>query len=234
MNFPDFAARLAGTRRRVTAAAKRSGRDPAGITIIAVTKGHDFSAMTTALEHGLDELGENRVQDALPRLERLEGGPAKVHLIGRLQTNKVNKVVGRFASIMAVDRLDLVDRLERRATELCIIQPVWIQVNTSGEEQKGGCSPDDAAALVQAVGSARSLDLRGLMTMGRAGAHEPALRRGFVLLRDLRDRLCPGASLSMGMSGDFEVAVEEGATHLRLGTTLFGPRPPGPGTGPSG
>ena len=107
MSFPDFAARLAETRDRVSAAALRSGRDPAGITIIAVTKGHDFSAMTTALDHGLTELGENRVQDALPKLDRLADRPAAVHLIGQLQTNKVNKVVGRFASIMAVDRPEL-------------------------------------------------------------------------------------------------------------------------------
>ena len=228
MSFPDFAVRLAETRDQVTAAARRSDRDPDEITIIAVTKGHDFSAMTTALAHGLTDLGENRVQDALPKLDRLADRPAAVHLIGQLQTNKVNKVVGRFASIMAVDRLDLVDRLERRASELGLVQAVWIQVNSSGEEQKGGCSPDDTAALVETVEKAGSLKLRGLMTMGRAGADEPALRRGFMVLRELRDRYCPGGSLSMGMSGDFEIAVEEGATHLRLGTTLFGPRPPRP------
>ena len=228
MNFPDFAARLAETRDRVTTAARRCGRDPAAITIIAVTKGHEFSAMTTALDHGLTELGENRVQDALPKLDRLEDGAAAVHLIGQLQTNKVNKVVGRVAAIKAVERRALVGRLERRASELGIVQPVWIQVNTSGEEQKGGCSPDEAAVLCRTVENARSLELRGLMTMGRAGADEPALRRGFAVLRELRDRLCPGGSLSMGMSGDFEIAVEEGATHLRLGTTLFGPRPPRP------
>jgi pyridoxal phosphate enzyme (YggS family) len=234
LSFPDFAARLAETRDRVSAAALRSGRDPAGITIIAVTKGHDFSAMTTALDHGLTELGENRVQDALPKLDRLADRPAAVHLIGQLQTNKVNKVVGRFASIMAVDRADLLDRLGRRATELATVQPVWIQVNTSGEEQKGGCSPDDTVALIEAVENTASLDLRGLMTMGRAGADEPALRRGFAVLREIRDRNCPGGSLSMGMSGDFEIAVEEGASHLRLGTTLFGPRPSRPGPDPSG
>jgi pyridoxal phosphate enzyme (YggS family) len=228
LSFPDFAVRLAETRDQVTAAARRSDRDPDEITIIAVTKGHDFSAMTTALAHGLTDLGENRVQDALPKLDRLADRPAAVHLIGQLQTNKVNKVVGRFASIMAVDRLDLVDRLERRASELGLVQAVWIQVNSSGEEQKGGCSPDDTAALVETVEKAGSLELRGLMTMGRAGADEPALRRGFMVLRELRDRLCPGGSLSMGMSGDFEIAVEEGATHLRLGTTLFGPRRPRP------
>ena len=232
MSFPDFATRLAGTRDRVSAAALRCGRDPAGITIIAVTKGHDFCAMTTALEHGLIELGENRVQDALPKLDLLGERSAAVHLIGRLQTNKVNKVVGRFASIMAVDRPELVDRLVRRAAELEIIQPVWIQVNTSGESQKGGCEPDDTATLIESVERAGSLDLCGLMTMGRAGADEAALRRGFEILRELRDRLCAGASLSMGMSGDFEVAVEEGATHLRLGTTLFGPRPARHGSGP--
>ena len=107
MSFPDLAVRLAETRDRVAEAARRAGRDPAGITIIAVTKGHDFSAMTAALDSDLIELGENRVQDALPKLDLLSGTPALVHLIGQLQTNKVNKVVGRFASIMAVDRTEL-------------------------------------------------------------------------------------------------------------------------------
>jgi uncharacterized pyridoxal phosphate-containing UPF0001 family protein len=137
----------------------------------------------------------------------------------------VNKVVGRFASIMSVDRKDLLDRIVRRAAEIGQVQPVFVQVNTSGEEQKAGCAPDDARKLVEAAAQAGSVELLGLMTMGRAGAAEPELRGSFARLRALRDELLPGGGLSMGMSGDFEIAIEEGATCVRLGTTLFGPRP---------
>ena len=226
MAFEDFAERLGATRQSVAAAARRAGRDPADVTIVAVTKGHIFDAMTTAVANGLLDLGENRVQEALPKLDRLGETPARVHLIGQLQANKVNKVVGCFASIMGVDRSDLLSRIVRRAEQAGCVQPVWIQVNTSGEAQKAGCAPEETGALVDAAAEAASVELLGLMTMGRAGAPESELRRSFGALRDLRDRYLPGAALSMGMSGDYEVAVEEGATHLRLGTTLFGARPP--------
>ena len=228
MSFDDFAERLADTRERVARAAGRAGRDADDVALIAVTKGHDFAAMTTALAHGVLDLGENRVQEALPKLDQLDESAARVHLIGQLQTNKVNKVVGRFASIMGVDRDDLLSRIAKRAKEIDVVQPVWIQVNTSGEGQKAGCSPESTAALVGAAEREPGLELRGLMTMGRADAPETELRTGFSKLRELRDLLCPGGALSMGMSGDFEIAVEEGSTHLRVGTVLFGPRPPRP------
>lgn len=226
MDFPELARHLERARQRIAAAAGRAGRDPDSITLIAVTKGHPVSAMLEALDQGVMDLGENRIQDALPKLEQLEGTPARVHLIGQLQTNKVNKAVGRFASILSVDRMDLLTKIARRAAELELVQPVWVQVNTSGEARKAGCAPPEAAELVDAAGAADSLELRGLMTMAALGAEEAGLRRGFAGLRALRDRLCPGLGLSMGMSGDFEVAVEEGATCVRLGTTLFGPRAP--------
>lgn len=225
MAFEDFEARLAGVRQRIEEAATRAGRAPGDVTLVAVTKGHDFGAMTTALDHGLLDLGENRVQEALPKLERLGDRPARVHLIGQLQTNKVNKAVGRFASIMSVDRGDLLARIQRRAEETGSVQAVWIQVNTSGEEQKAGCDPEHAPALIESAAEDPAVELLGLMTMGRFDADEPELRRGFEALRRIRDRRCPGTGLSMGMSGDFEIAIEEGATHVRIGTTLFGPRP---------
>jgi pyridoxal phosphate enzyme (YggS family) len=226
--FEDFAERLADTRRRIVEAASRSGRNPGEVTLVAVTKGHAYAAMTTALEHGVIDLGENRVQEAVPKLDQLGTRPARVHLIGQLQTNKVNKVVGRFASIMSVDRAELLERIIRRAGDIGQVQPVFIQANTSGEGQKAGCSPDEARTLVEVASASPEIDLLGLMTMGRAGAGEAELRAGFAHLRGLRDELIPGGALSMGMSGDFEVAIEEGATHVRLGTTLFGPRPPRP------
>ena len=225
MDFPDLAGRLADARERIGAAAHRAGRDPGGVTIVAVTKTHPVTAMLEALDQGLVDLGESRVQEALPKLDRVAGTVARVHLIGQLQTNKVNKAVGRFASIMSVDRPELLEKIARRADDLEVVQPVWIQVNTSGEEQKAGCAPGAADELVAEAASSDRLELRGLMTMGALEASESDLRRGFAELRGLRDRLCPGSGLSMGMSGDFELAVEEGATCVRLGTTLFGPRP---------
>lgn len=226
MSFPDFAGRLAQARERIAAAAQRAGRRADEVTLIAVTKGHDISALRTALDHGLTELGENRVQEALPKLDALDAPAAHVHLIGQLQTNKVNKVVGRFASVMGVDRMELLERLTARAQQLQVTQPVWIQVNCSGEDQKGGASPDLAPGLIGSVTG--PLRLEGLMTLGRAAATGPELRASFALLRELRDRHCPNKALSMGMSGDFEVAIEEGSTHVRLGTTLFGERTAGP------
>lgn len=226
--FDDFAERLAVVRDRIAAAARRVGRDPAEVTLVAVTKGHPVDAMLVARAHGVTDLGESRVQDALPKLVSLDPG-ARVHFIGALQTNKVNKVVGHFASIMTVDREELLERIARRATELGVVQPVWIQVNASGEPQKGGCTEDQTAALWQRAHDEPALLAVGLMTMARYEAEEPELRRTFTTLRELA-RILPVAKgrthveLSMGMSDDFEVAVEEGATYVRVGTSLFGAR----------
>lgn len=225
--FDAFPRKLALVRERIEAACDRSGRDVGDVTLIAVTKGHDFAAMQTAVDHGVLDLGENRVQDALPKLERVDPS-ARVHLIGQLQTNKVNKVVGRFASIMGVDRVELLDRIARRAEDLDVVQPIWIQVNVSAEEQKGGCAPEEAAELRDRALERSGLDVIGCMTMARADAAEAELRGGFSKLRQLcggwRSRGGRPFALSMGMSGDFEIAIEEGATHVRLGTVLFGPR----------
>lgn len=226
--FDDFAARLAEVRARIVAAARRVDRDPADVTLVAVTKGHPVTAMQVACAHGITRLGESRIQDALPKLERL-AADAQVHLIGRLQTNKVNKAVGRFASIMTVDREDLLDRIARRAAELGRVQAVWIQVNASDEAQKGGCAPEATAELWERAAAAPGLDPWGLMTMARYGAPEPELRATFARVRELASSLAPTpgrprVELSMGMSDDFEVAVEEGATWIRVGSALFGAR----------
>ena len=226
--FEDFGTNLERVRARIADACARSGRSPDEVTLVAVTKGHPFEAMQVAREHGLVDLGENRVQDALPKLERIDAD-ARVHLIGSLQKNKVNKAVGAFASIMSVDRDDLLARIARRAETVDVVQPVWIQVNASDEEQKGGCAPEHTHELwAAALGNERTPPL-GLMTMARFGADEPELRATFGRLRtlatDLHDPHGRPARLSMGMTEDFEIAVEEGATHLRLGTVLFGPRP---------
>ena len=226
--FEDFADRLRSIREQIAAAAQRSGRDPDAVTLVAVTKGHPLQALLTAHAHGVLDVGENRVQEALPKLAELDV-PVRIHLIGSLQTNKVNKAVGRFASIMTVDREDLLDRIARRAGELSVVQSVWVQVNASDEAQKGGCDPGATERLWRLMLESSNLEAVGLMTMARYGAGEPELRRTFARLRELAETLEPGkgrprVELSMGMSDDYVIAVEEGATWVRVGTSLFGPR----------
>ena len=226
--FEDFGTNLERVRARIADACARSGRAADEVTLVAVTKGHPFEAMQVAREHGLTDLGENRVQDARPKLERIDAD-ARVHLIGSLQKNKVNKAVGAFASIMSVDRDDLLERIDRRAGAIGVVQPIWFQVNASDEEQKGGCAPEQTHDLWSAALESGRTPPLGLMTMARFGADESELRSTFARLRELaaglQDSAGRPAGLSMGMTEDFEIAVEEGATHVRLGTVLFGPRP---------
>ncbi|TMD89805.1 MAG: YggS family pyridoxal phosphate-dependent enzyme [Chloroflexi bacterium] len=204
---------------RVRERIARAGRNPDEVAIVAVTKGFDISVCHDAMAAGLHVLGENRVQEALGKMDQLPD--AEWHLIGHLQTNKVRQAAGRFALIQSVDSTRLADAIARIAPS----QQVLVEVNVSREPQKSGADPDRALELITAV--AGMLDLRGLMAMGpSAGDPTPA----FVLVRELRNeaeqRL--GKSLpvlSMGMSGDFEAAVAAGSTMLRLGQALFGPRP---------
>jgi pyridoxal phosphate enzyme (YggS family) len=206
---------LAKVRERIA----RTGRDPDQITIVAVTKGFDISVCREAVAAGLNVLGENRVHEALTKMEELPD--AEWHLIGHLQTNKARVAAGRFALIQSVDSIRLAEALAKIAPA----QAVLIEVNVAREAQKSGTDPDHALEVIEAV--SRTLDLRGLMAMGPShGVPTPA----FLELRKLREeaeqRL--GKSLpilSMGMSGDFEAALAAGSTMLRLGQVLFGPRP---------
>jgi len=189
------------------------------VAIVAVTKGFGPEACREALQAGLTLLGENRVQEALAKMDVVDG--ARWHLIGHLQSNKVKHAAGRFALIQSVDTVKLAEQIARTHPE----QQVLVEVNVSREHQKSGTPPDQALDLVTAV--ARLLDLRGLMAMGPTeGDPTPA----FAELKRLRDeaeqRLGKGLPiLSMGMSGDFELALAAGSTMLRLGQVLFGPRP---------
>ncbi len=206
---------LANVRERIA----RTGRDLDEITIVAVTKGFDVSVCREAVAAGLNVLGENRVHEALTKMDELPD--AEWHLIGHLQTNKARVAAGRFALIQSVDSIRLAEALAK----IVPAQAVLVEVNVAREAQKSGANPDDALDVIEAV--ARTLDLRGLMAMGPShGDPTPA----FVELGKLRDeaeqRL--GKSLpilSMGMSGDFEAALAAGSTMLRLGQVLFGPRP---------
>jgi pyridoxal phosphate enzyme (YggS family) len=211
----DVATRLAAIRERIA----RAGRDPREVTIVAVTKGLDVSACQSALDAGLTALGENRVKEALEKMEAVQG--AEWHLIGHLQTNKARLAAGRFALIQSLDSIHLAEALQRIAP----LQPVLVEVNVAREAQKSGAEPAEALDLIAAA--ARMLDVRGLMAMGPTqGDPSPAFRE-LARLRDEAQQRTGKALpvLSMGMSGDFEAALAAGSTMLRLGQALFGPRP---------
>ena len=235
--LPD---RLEHVQARIRQACLRSRRDPASVRLIAATKGIAADIIRQAVELGITDLGENRVQEALAkqaavgRRPKAEGRVVRWHLIGHLQSNKVKLAVQLFDVIHSVDSLPLVAALERAMGERPQAQPaldVLIQVNTSGEPTKSGYRPDQAIELVDAVRHATHLRLAGLMTMAPLASDAEATRPCFRQLRELRDAvtlafgLQPSAlGLSMGMSQDFEVAIEEGADVLRIGTAIFGQR----------
>jgi len=229
MNFGALPERLAAVQAEV---ARRQGasRWTHPVTIVAVTKGFGLDAVRAALDVGLTELGENRVQEALPKIDDPVGRRAGWHLIGHLQRNKAKLVPGRFALVQSVDSLALAEELERRAAALGVAQRVLLQVNVAGEAQKSGCAPDEAPALARAVARLPRLELEGLMTLAPLTDDVDVQRRSFGGLRRLRDALQEDGlwlpTLSMGMSADYATAVEEGTTMIRLGTALFGPRQP--------
>jgi hypothetical protein len=197
------------------------------VTIVAVTKTHGPDAVLAAAAAGLTAVGENRVQEALSKLDALPDLAIDWHLIGTLQRNKARLVVGRFALIHSIDREDLAGELNRRAPPGST-QAVLVQVNCSAEPQKGGVEPDELPALLDAIAKLEQLSVRGLMTMAEFTEDPAVQRKAFRLLRTLRDEAVGRGhtlpELSMGMSGDYTVAVQEGATIVRLGTLLFGER----------
>jgi hypothetical protein len=199
------------------------------VRIVAVTKTHGPEAVRAAYAAGLLDIGENRVQEALAKQDQLRDLPVRWHLIGTLQRNKVRHAVGRFALIHSVDRSELAEELARRVAPGSR-QPVLVEVNCSGESQKGGVEPAGLPALLERIRGMPALELRGLMTLASLTADVAAQRAAFGRLRTERDRMAaagyPLPELSMGMSGDYPIAVEEGATMVRLGTLLFGERTP--------
>jgi hypothetical protein len=227
MDVPVLSDRLGRIRDRI------AGRQAAGgwahpVHIVAVTKTHGAEMVRAAYAAGLSAIGENRVQEALAKQDACADLPVAWHLIGTLQRNKARHVVGRFALIHSVDRLELGRALDRHRED-GPAQPVLAQVNCSAEPQKGGVEPDGLPRLLDALRELPGLTVRGLMTMAAIDASERDLRRSFGLLRTLREAGRTAGhelpELSMGMSDDYEIAVEEGATMVRLGTALFGARP---------
>jgi hypothetical protein len=214
---------LARVRERLARAAERSGRSAAEITVVAVTKGHPAATVRALYALGLRDFGENRVQEALPKLE-LQLPGARWHLIGHLQENKINKVLGRVHMIQSVDSLELAQAIDQRAGRDGRRIPVLLEVKTSPEPTKHGFELEATEDAYRSVAGLPGLELCGLMTMGPFGASERELRGCFGSLRRLQERLreCAAspAILSMGMSDDFEVAVEEGSTLVRIGRAI--------------
>jgi len=222
----SLGARLQAVRETIARSAERGGRDPSDIVLVTVTKGFPVARIREALAAGLRILGENRVQEALPKIDEI--GPANIdwHLIGHLQTNKVKFIEDRFRMVQSLDSTGLAEALERR-----IRSPldVLIEVNVAQEPQKTGVSVADLPVVAAAVNASEHLRLRGLMTVAPMVEDPQTIRPVFRQLRALRDTMSQQLGvalpvLSMGMTDDYAVAVEEGATMLRLGRALFGPR----------
>jgi hypothetical protein len=228
---PGIAANLDEVRRQMAAAAARAGRDPASIRLVAVCKTFPTALVREAAAAGQIDFGENRVQEGLDKIETLADLPLQWHLIGHLQSNKARRAAAAFPWIHSVDRLDLVARLDRAADESGVVPNVLIQVDLAGEATKHGADAAAVGDLVRAAAEARALRLRGLMLLPPFSDDPEDSRPWFTRLRDLRDELVAGgaaaghlAELSMGMSHDFAVAIEEGATIVRVGTAIFGRR----------
>ncbi|PWV89396.1 hypothetical protein DFQ01_14622 [Paenibacillus cellulosilyticus] len=228
-----LAERVQEVEQLIQAACERSGRSRDEVNVVAVTKYVSLESVRDVVAHGVRQLGENRWQNAKPKWEALQELPPSEapvwHYIGSLQTNKVKDVIGKFTYIHSLDRLSLAEAIADRADKLGIIVPCFIQVNVSGEDSKQGLEPDEVPDFLRAISEYRSIRPVGLMTMAPFEAEAEETRPVFQALRQLRDQLNtlgileqPLTELSMGMSNDFTVAIEEGATWVRLGTILVG------------
>ena len=222
----DIAANLERVRERVARAAERAGRTPDDVLLIGVSKVVEVERIRAALAAGLGALGENRVQEAKAKVAEL-GRPVPWHLIGHLQTNKVKDALPLFDLIHSLDRLELAHEFERRAAAQSRTVDTLLQVNIAGEASKGGFAPDAVSGALEAIARLSHVRVRGLMVIPPEAERAEESRSWFRQLREMADK--HGLrERSMGMSGDFEVAIEEGATMVRVGTAIFGPRPSRP------
>jgi pyridoxal phosphate enzyme (YggS family) len=223
-------ARLNGVRDRIARAASRAGRDPASVRLVAVSKSFSADCIRAAADAGQIDFGENKVQEALDKMEQTAGLPLRWHLIGHLQSNKAKRAAARFDAIHSIDSADLLDKVDAAAGAAAHPLDVLIQVDFAHEPTKHGAPIDALDGIVQQAQSSHTARLAGLMVLPPAGTPEQA-RPYFRRLRELRDQLAARgaaaarlAELSMGMSLDFEVAIEEGATLVRVGSAIFGER----------
>jgi pyridoxal phosphate enzyme (YggS family) len=224
-----IAANLARIRERIAAAAARASRRPEDVTLVGVSKTFPAEAIRAAWEAGVRHFGENRVQEWEAKQPALAGLDATWHLVGHLQSNKARRAARLFDSVDSVDSAALAEKLDRAAAEAGRRLRVLLEVRLAPEESKHGAEPGDAPALAEAVAALPQLELAGLMAIPPLLAAPEQVRPHFTRLRELRDHVAARLGralpvLSMGMSHDFEVAIEEGATEVRLGTALFGPR----------
>lgn len=228
----DVRERYAEVKRRVDEAALRSGRDPEDVRLIAVTKTHPASEINEAIEAGAADIGENRVQEVLEKYDSVK--PVRWHLIGHLQTNKVRQIIDKVVMIHSVDSLKLAREIDKRAAAAGIVMDVLIEINSAMEETKSGIPAEDLRQLVTEItAECENVRVCGIMCIPPIAAEpedsRPYFREAAELFRDMQswelppERFAP-TELSMGMSGDFEVAVEEGATMVRVGSSIFGPR----------
>ncbi len=216
---------------QIAQAVREIGRDPDGITLVAVSKRMPVAAINEAVAAGHRVFGESRVVEAKGKIPQV-AGTLEWHMIGHLQTNKVRDAVALFDLIHSVDSLRLAEEINRRAGQSGKVQNVLVQVNTTGETQKSGCAPEEVDTLVGQIAELSNVRVQGLMTIGPFVDDSAVIRRAFQLLRRAYERLRGTAEgrvhmkyLSMGMSGDFTLALAEGANMLRIGTAIFGPRP---------
>ena len=228
----DIRERYTEVRRRVDEAAKRSGRDPEDVRLIAVTKTHPASEINEAIEAGATDIGENRVQEVLEKYENVS--PVRWHLIGHLQTNKVRQIIDKVVMIHSVDSLKLAREINKRAGAAGITMDVLIEINSAMEETKSGIPAEDLRQLVTDItAECENVRVCGIMCIPPIAAEpedsRPYFKEAAELFAEMKnwelppERFAP-TELSMGMSGDFEVAVEEGATMVRVGSSIFGPR----------
>jgi PLP dependent protein len=226
-----IAANVRHIRERMASAASRAGRPPEEITLIAVTKTHGTELVRAAMDAGVTDFGENYIQEARAKISEVEGfaeNPINWHFIGHLQSNKAKYCVELFSLVQTVDNYQLAQELSKHAAKRNKTQEILIEVNLSGQPQRAGVLPEDLPALMDRIGELPNLTLQGLMGMppqtDTAEEARPFFRSLYQFWETLPEK--NRQILSMGMSGDFEVAIEEGATHVRIGTALFGQRTP--------
>ena len=226
----SFVENLARVRERIAGAAERSGRSVSDVTVVAITKTFGPEAVDEAVRGGILDVGENRVQEFLGKADHVSLD-CRWHLVGHLQTNKVNKAIGRFALVQSVDSIKIAERLSRAGVERDITTDILIEVNTSGEAPKHGFDPKETIDAFGGIVQLPNLSVRGLMTVGPWVEDDAIIASAFGTLRMLKEEIERSVSddlmlehLSMGMSDDFELAIMEGSTMVRLGRALFGER----------
>jgi pyridoxal phosphate enzyme (YggS family) len=231
----SIADRLTAVRARIAAAARSAGRDPASILLVAISKTFSIDCVREAYDAGQRDFGENRVQEALAKIATGADLPVRWHLVGHLQSNKARRAASAFAMIQSIDSVELLQKVDAAAAEAGTAPDLLIQVDLAGEATKFGLPPAGVPALLEAASRLRAARVVGLMTLPPIPETPEEARPWFRRLRELRDgwlgagRPAPMLhELSMGMSGDFEVAIQEGATILRVGTAIFGSRTPTP------